>query len=290
MLCRYRVPDTEFVMSFEERPLAEQPDPLPVFSWARSASSWDIQYPYINFAWIAPNSSMVHVDYTADDWHNRQPIAVWRGSTTGASYNTTTWNATRRARLVALCRSRPDLCDAKFTNIVQAVPDAVHMLKTEYGVFKSMSLQEQEGKYKYQLVVPGNFDFTASRSVDALKSKMTPLWVYTSATEFFYALLQPYEHYIPVASDLSDLLSQIEWANMHAAKAKLIALNGQRFAKKYLHTEFTSMYMFELISSYTKLLHYKPKPDKQYARVVFENAHIVSGLKNQAGSCFFWNN
>ena len=30
--------------------------------------------------------------------------------------------------------------------------------------------------------------------------------------EYFYKQLRPYEHYIPIKSDLSDLLMQIEWA------------------------------------------------------------------------------
>lgn len=50
--------------------------------------------------------------------------------------------------------------------------------------------------------------------------------------EHFYSKLQPYEHYIPVKRDLSDLIENIEWAKKEKNQkhVKEIALKAREFA------------------------------------------------------------
>jgi hypothetical protein len=56
--------------------------------------------------------------------------------------------------------------------------------------------------------------------------------------EFYYQWLVPYEHYIPVKRDLSDLIQQYEWAEANSDQVAEIAANATRFAKQYLSKEF----------------------------------------------------
>jgi hypothetical protein len=48
--------------------------------------------------------------------------------------------------------------------------------------------------------------------------------------EFFHDSLIPYEHFIPVKKDLTNLVSQIEWADKNTTKAFEIAENAKNFA------------------------------------------------------------
>lgn len=61
--------------------------------------------------------------------------------------------------------------------------------------------------------------------------------------DFFYDLLIPYKHYIPVWGDLSNLISQVEWAENNYNEARTIAKNAQEFALKYLSKEAAIMYL-----------------------------------------------
>ena len=48
--------------------------------------------------------------------------------------------------------------------------------------------------------------------------------------EHFYRHLEPFQHYVPVRGDLSDLTERIEWARRNDAEAKTIAENAVRIS------------------------------------------------------------
>jgi hypothetical protein len=49
--------------------------------------------------------------------------------------------------------------------------------------------------------------------------------------QWYYDRIRPWEHFIPVRSDLSDLAEKIEWARSHDARSRQIAENGRAFAR-----------------------------------------------------------
>lgn len=48
--------------------------------------------------------------------------------------------------------------------------------------------------------------------------------------QWYYDRIRPFEHYVPVRSDLSNLVEQVDWARSHDAEARAIGENAQRFA------------------------------------------------------------
>jgi hypothetical protein len=50
----------------------------------------------------------------------------------------------------------------------------------------------------------------------------------------YYEWLEPWKHYIPVAADLSDLKSGVEWALLHQEEAAQIAANGRAVMLEFL--------------------------------------------------------
>lgn len=107
--------------------------------------------------------------------------------------------------------------------------------------------------------------------------------------EFFYPLLQPYVHYVPLARGLEDLYSAIEWARAHPEACKRIIQEGQNFAKRYFNTEFIALYMSTLLSQYAQRLKFKPVLTPAYQKVLLD-AESYSRLGRSAGGCPFYSN
>ena len=55
-------------------------------------------------------------------WDSREPLAFWRGSTTGGPYNADNYSEGARFRLVEWSKRRPDLVDALFTGFHKVSP------------------------------------------------------------------------------------------------------------------------------------------------------------------------
>jgi hypothetical protein len=52
--------------------------------------------------------------------------------------------------------------------------------------------------------------------------------------EYFHTQLKPFEHYLPVRADLSDLMERLDWARANPSKVDQIAKQAQEFAVKNL--------------------------------------------------------
>ncbi|CAE8592386.1 unnamed protein product [Polarella glacialis] len=72
------------------------------------------------------------------------------------------------------------------------------------------------------------------------------LLVDTGWEEFYYSLLQPHRHYVPVRQDSSNLCGQLEWVRSHSAEAELIASRGREFIQKCLSIDFVNLYVAEV--------------------------------------------
>ena len=48
--------------------------------------------------------------------------------------------------------------------------------------------------------------------------------------QWYYHLLKPFEHYVPIKKDLSDLKEKVDWVLTHDAEAQAIAENGRKLA------------------------------------------------------------
>jgi hypothetical protein len=59
-------------------------------------------------------------------------------------------------------------------------------------------------------------------------------------------MMIPYQHYIPLAEDLSDLYETMHWVKKNPAKVRQIAENGKRFYERYLSFEKNEVHIAEL--------------------------------------------
>ena len=100
-------------------------------------------------------------------------------------------------------------------------------------------------RYKYQLEIDGHvspfrlsFDMSYNSLLLIVESK-NYMW--------FSKLLKPYEHYIPIKKDLSDLIQKIKWCQENDSKCEKIAENAKYFFNKYLSKEGIYDYMQKVL-------------------------------------------
>ena len=90
-------------------------------------------------------------------------------------------------------------------------------------------------KYKYLIDLPG---YGWSGRMKSLMFSGRPLFIPDHEFyEYWHEDLVPFENYIPVKGDLSDLSQQIDWAEAHPKECEDIAKNAQEYALSHLmHT------------------------------------------------------
>ncbi|KAI9018415.1 glycosyl transferase family 90-domain-containing protein [Hyaloraphidium curvatum] len=244
--CSHPLPDAELFVSSHDSPLIARDGPrLPLVSFTKTAAHWDILRPYDSLLWWPE-------DQPRRAWDAKAPRAYWRGSTTGGPYVAGAWRSIPRARLVLACRALKDLCDAEFTGIVQADAAAALEMHAELGNVSETAPPFGHLAYKYAVIVDGNTG-VASRSARFLAGGSALLWQQTPYAEFFYSLLRPWVHYIPLEHNLTDLEDKILWARANDGYARQVAEQGRAHAERYLAPRVVDAYWADLLQRYARL-------------------------------------
>ena len=165
------------------------------------------------------------------EWDTKIPKAVFRGSATGCSSEDNI-----RIKAAKISQQNKEFLDAgivsfnrkvkKFLGKSLQVIDTNVIKKSEF-----MTLQEKV-KYKYILYLDGHV--AAFRLGHELSLKSVVLIPESKYKLWFSYLLVPYEHYVPVNSNLDNLIDQIKWCIKNDDKCKKIADNAYSFYNKYL--------------------------------------------------------
>lgn len=186
-------------------------------------------------------------------WNEKKPTAVFRGGSTGCGV---TRDTNPRLKVAYLSTISPvedgyPLLDAGITNW-NPRPRKLQgqkYLKTididkEPALVNKMSQQEQAG-YKYVVNVDGHV--TAFRLSVELSFGSVILLVKSKYYIWFMKMLKPYEHYVPVEDDLSDLFEKIRWCRNNDAQCQKIANNAMEFYNKYLRINGIFDYLQKLL-------------------------------------------
>ena len=185
--------------------------------------------------WVKADASLDI--YKGPPFLEREKKLFWRGSTTGSFIQSL--EAFRDNHRVKAClhtiRELPAHADCKIARIVQ-IPeeirqDAMRFLE-ENKILSPLVESKDFAQYQMFLDLPGNASAWGS-SLRYLQG-MLVFRVAHQHELFYYRLLKPWEHFIPVAADLSDLKSGVEWALLHQNDAAQIASNGQAIMQEFL--------------------------------------------------------
>ena len=172
---------------------------------------------------------------SAVDWNQRRPEIVWRGATTGPGSNDPAIGlyrpdlATDRLRLCLALRNVPGT-DVRFSKVV--VPDIGIGYLDRFGLAGPPVPEDSWLNWKFAIDVDG-YSNTWSNFIVRLHLGCCVLKVASGRgyRQWYYGRLRPWEHYVPVSADLSDLMDRIEWVRSNEREAAAIARRGQEFAR-----------------------------------------------------------
>ncbi|CAK5284942.1 unnamed protein product [Mycena citricolor] len=190
-------------------------------------------------------------------WVNKESRIYWRGSSTGGHIYGTNYQSFPRFRLIDIARTENNshLIDAKLTAFVDAQCAARSCnrdaIVSKYDIHGPRAPREDVYRHKYALDVDGNS--YSGRYLGLLRSGSL-VFKSTAFEEYFSGWLRPYEHYIPVRPDLSDLVDKIAWAQTHDAEARAIQANGQVFAERVMTDAQNDCYFAAVLLEWSRLL------------------------------------
>ncbi|KAJ7593007.1 glycosyl transferase family 90-domain-containing protein [Mycena floridula] len=187
-------------------------------------------------------------------WNDKKPVLYWRGATSGGKLHSPAFRGAPRFRVIDIARNHSDILDVKLTSFQgnHCGPDCDgEAIKKEYNIDdKSKDPREDVYKYKYVLDIDGN---TFSGRYFGLLRSGTLVFKSTIFLEFFGDWLKPFEHYIPVLPDLSDLVEKVKWARANEAEARRIQETGRLFAEKVLNDAQNDCYFFMVMLEWARL-------------------------------------
>ncbi|XP_076661548.1 O-glucosyltransferase rumi homolog isoform X2 [Halictus rubicundus] len=236
------LPDIDLVVNTRDYPQTSKhfDNPLPIFSFSKTAQYYDITYPAWSFWEGGPAISLyprglgrwdqhrISLDKAREDtpWSKKESKGFFRGSRTSSE----------RDNLVLLSRENPELVDAQYT--------------------KNQAWKSDEDT----LHAPP----AAEVSLESHLFHVGDEW-----TEFYYDAMVPWIHYIPVSKDANQSALQeiIQFAKDNDELSKEIANRGRDFVWNNLKMSDVLQYWKKLLQRYSKLLTYKPSLDKTLTRI-----------------------
>lgn len=169
-------------------------------------------------------------------WHGRIPVAFWRGSSTGPPpIRYETFRMLPRFQLCSISLANQGarhFLDARLSGIVQnnidEDGDSLRELAESLGMMAPRATQSEFARYRYLIDIDGNTNSWGFLPKLAIGSCI--LKVQSKCRQWYYKDLRPWEHYIPIRADLSDLEDKVLWCREHDDDARQIAEAGKRFA------------------------------------------------------------
>ncbi|KAI2509398.1 Glycosyl transferase family 90 [Fragilaria crotonensis] len=105
-------------------------------------------------------------------------------------------------------------------------------------------------KYKYQIDLAGGGGTTWQGTLTKLRMPGVLFHHETPTKDWFYDLMEPWVHYIPINTDLSNLREQYDWAEANPDKVKKIAEESTKLAEYLLSSEYMETVYEELFVDY----------------------------------------
>lgn len=180
------------------------------------------------------------IDFSVDAylWEDRLPIVFWRGTTTGVRTEVS-WHSLPRLKLCELSNHvehRP-LFDVGVSSSAQVSKGEAKEI-IDAGYMKNFIPLSSSSQYKYQIDIDGNTN-AWSALFQKLLSGSVVLKVASphDFRQWYYDELIPWVNFVPVKSDMSDLVEKIHWLIDHDDEAMKIGVNGKKLASKLTYDE-----------------------------------------------------
>jgi hypothetical protein len=250
----FKLPDMTFLISMADGfdVLDNATEGIPIFAMCKSLGS--------NRSILIPDFDALNQGYQVLQnqdvtrfevpWESKVQMMVWRGSTAqnGIIITNSNFHQLSRVKLCELSFQKPQLIDARFTIFAQLGEPVAYLEQ-----FRGETIRfEDQFNYKYHMLVDGNASSYSASGwkffTNSLVFKSDSKWI-----QWYYSQLTPWVHYIPIKTDLSDLVEKLEWAIQNELLAKTIAHNSREFALTHITHLNNLTYLYLALLKYSKL-------------------------------------
>lgn len=190
----------------------------------------------------------VNQKYREVPWMMRKEVAFWRGSSNDKGYTLKNFKEKPRFQISLLSKKHPHQLDAGYCRVF---PKSVEAAIQDLGLIAGFEDLEGHLSYKYLPVLDGHMCTFPGFQWRLLSGSLT-LKQESDEVQYFYGALEPYEHYIPVKRDMSDLIEKIDWAKKHDSECHLIAERARAFAHQNLMPNQIYAYLYWVLVKYNE--------------------------------------
>lgn len=184
-------------------------------------------------------------------WEDKKEVALWRGQLTDVGIPgdyCPNLHECPRFKIAKLAVEHPNLINA---GINEAHSPQTITLLSQAGVIRGSAGKKEHLLCKYLPVLDGHM-CTYPGFQWRLLSNSVVFKQESDQIQWFYGAVKPYEHYVPVKNDMSDLVDQISWAQAHDERVRAISENAQAFARQNLMPTHNYAYLFKVLSRYAE--------------------------------------
>lgn len=260
-----KLPDMELIINCRDWPQVNKNwgmSHAPIFSFSKTPEYLDIMYPAWSFWEGGPAITLYPTGLGKWDDHRKRLVKAaqkypWDQKLTKAFFRGSR-TSSERDNLILLSRENPDLVDAQYTKN-QAWKSTADTLGVE--PVKEVSLEEH-CKFKFLF----NFRGVAAsfRFKHLFLCKSLVFHVGNEYKEFFYDLLKPWVHYVPVNANATklEIKQLIEFFKNNDNLARKISEAGHDQIWRNLRIEDVKCYWRKLLLKYGKLIKYQVEKDQ----------------------------
>ena len=174
-----------------------------------------------------------YADTQALQWNDRSDDIVWRGRANNVGLfsldptHQDNLGVMQRLRMAQKCKTLG--IDFRF---VDDVATATHAPLDRAGLIGPYIPTHDWGGMKYAIDIDG-FTNAWCNVRERLKLGCCVLKVESQFgfRQWYYHKLTPWEHYVPISADMSDLAERVDWVKSNPDKARAIAAAGQELAR-----------------------------------------------------------
>ncbi|MBN2478894.1 MAG: hypothetical protein JXA94_01570, partial [Parachlamydiales bacterium] len=167
-------------------------------------------YHCLSYHWKNDISKILDLN-SKNKWEEKNEIAFWRGANRRKS----------RYLLSMISQNNSGLLDAGICSDKEKNLEIGKDIDCK-NLTKEFASVKDHFKYKYLPTIDG-FMCTYSGYQWRLLSNSVAFKQESDEVQWFYSALKPYEHYVPIKDDMSDVIDQINWAIKNDDKCKKIA-------------------------------------------------------------------
>jgi len=136
-----------------------------------------------------------------------------------------------------------------------------HPKEVDYTDIK-MSMTEQAKQFQFVVHLEGTCGW-ADRLSTLLALPMAIVKQVNWCGEWYNLLLRPWEHYIPVKCDLSDVVQQVARARRNQTALAQMVRRANQYVEQAYDTSVIEAYTAQLLLSYAKIMGYDREPLKE---------------------------